>query len=109
MAKKATKTKTKKKVRSAAERSAAAKASWQLRRLRSAKQPTPATPPIEEYMWNTTAATPEVTLEPPITLSVTREGDGIYLTIANNGALSRTRVRPETLRVLALDALQMVG
>ena len=108
MAKKAAKTKTKKKVRSAAERSAAAKASWQLRRLRSAKQPTPATPPIEEYMY-ATAATTEVTLEPPITLSVTREGDGIYLTIANNGALSRTRVRPETLRVLALDALQMVG
>jgi hypothetical protein len=117
------------KKRTKAQRSAAAKESWRLRRLRMAEKPTPAevlaAPGKSVTAFLSSSKLPKVGYNPlPIetqwrevgerenpvtTIGATKEGHEYFVTITHNGSLFRHRVSGSALRKLGLDCLQLVG
>lgn len=93
------------KKRTRAQRAAAAKAAWAARR---AKEAVTAAPTIGGVVEAPDTIGP-LYLEPPVTMTATKEGAEFFLTIANNGSVSRTRVSAAALRKIGLDALALVG
>jgi hypothetical protein len=96
-----------KKKRTKAQRSAAAKESWERRRAAAALATVPKFNPrglpaavAKEFL--------PVPAVPPVTISVTKEGADYYVGINNNGSLHRVRVAAETLKSMALDALRII-
>jgi hypothetical protein len=96
-----------KKKRTKAQRSAAAKESWERRRAAAALAAVPKfnprglpLPAAKEFL--------PVPAVPPVTISVTKEGADYYVGINNNGSLHRVRVAAETLKSMALDALRII-
>lgn len=90
----------KKKVRTKAQRSAAAKKSWALRRLKGAKAPhrTPL-PVVSAFVGNGAS---------PPSSRVVREGDSFTLIISYDGALTRYRLTPEMAKGLVRDLVAVI-
>ena len=97
------------KVRTTAQRRAAAKAAWALRRLRGdvpfkksrrTKNHVTSPPPAVDYgAYNQT----------PTSAVATREGDELYVTVSSGGSVHRHQLSRDTMRKLGLDCLQLVG
>lgn len=108
MAKKVNK-KAKKKVRTTAQRRAAAKAAWATRRLRGANKPTSVrkghvTPPPIGIDFGR-----DPSIVQPTTAAATREDSELYVTVSSGGSVHRHQLSRDTMRKLGLDCLQLVG
>lgn len=92
-----------KKKRTTAQRRAAAKAAWDRRRAEAAmgSEPEFTPPPAVEL--------PRVSIATPTTATVTQDGEDFVLSIYQDGSSFRHKLSARTLRLLALDALRMVG
>jgi hypothetical protein len=109
--------KKKAKVRTTAQRRAAAKASWALRRLKSANAPTKNMSITMsdfpqsgvDFGREPSVAKAVSSITTPTSAVATREGDDLFVTITSNGSLFRHRLSYETMRKLGLDALHLVG
>jgi hypothetical protein len=122
--------------RTTAQRRAAAKEAWRLRRLKSANTPTPVKRTADKLPlvvpWHgeplaqvdatafrrtfETAAEAAKARDPSpsvfgaaMTAVATREGSELFVTISGGGSLHRHKVSAETMRKLGLDCLQLVG
>jgi hypothetical protein len=96
----------KKKVRTTAQRRAAALEAWKLRRLRGAAKPTKnhRTPlPVIQFEQES------IGLTGPTTAVAIREGSELYVTISFGGSIFRHQLSRDTMRKLGLDCLQLVG
>ncbi len=116
------------KKRTTAQRRAAAKEAWRLRRLREAEKPSPvprelrtsdklpkidivdlgaelAMPPIEGGKF----VSPKIDYPTPTTVAVSNEGETYYLSVSSNGSFFRHKVSRQTMRLLGLDALRIAG
>ena len=103
--------KKKVKVRTTAQRRAAAKAAWALRKLKTAELPTATVkghkttvPSVDFAKLKTVDFAGTHT-----TAAATREGSELYVTISSGGAVHRFPVARDTMRKLGLDCLQLVG
>lgn len=104
----------KKKVRTKAERSAAARAAWKRRQV--VETPPTQTFPIEVKFSggesNVQTRSLDTLLSFPVTIttaSVTKEGESHYVNFYTDGSHIRQKLSSATLRQLGLDALQLVG
>lgn len=52
---------------------------------------------------------PKAPSVPLTTATVTQDGENLFLTVYQDGSMSRHRLQPSTLRLLALDALRLLG
>jgi len=95
------------KKRTTAQRRAAAKAAWVIRRqnaaLASAKRPTPNKTPLPKIDYGAYSSLT------PTTAGATKEGDELYVTISSAGGVFRHQLSRDTMRKLGLDCLQLVG
>lgn len=104
--------------RTTAQRRAAAKEAWRLRRLKSANAPTPVKRTADKLpVVDIRDLGAEAGLEPirhvasfdPTTAGCTKEGADFYVTITSGGHLHRHRLSAGAVRKLGLDCLQLVG
>lgn len=99
----------KKKVRTRAQRVAAAKAAWAVRRQREELLKMKATAPMP-----TSSKLPAVNLVPALytamqTAVATREGDEYFVTVSIDGSLFRHKLSKDTLRSLGLDCIKLAA
>lgn len=98
----------KKKVRTRAQRVAAAKAAWAVRRQREELFKLKGTAPMP-----TSSKLPAVNLVPALftasTVVATREGDEFFVTVSIDGSLFRHKLSKDTLRSLGLDCIKLAA
>ena len=97
--------KKKAKVRTTAQRRAAALVAWQRRRLIAAGQVKPHKTPVPTIQFEKEPSG----LTVPTTAVATREGSELYVTISSGGSIFRHQLSRDTMRKLGLDCLQLVG